>query len=1384
MSATAKATFEIQDRASTTFAKIGAAARRVDQDLSKAGRGASHFGTKSVEAAQRGSASAKQMERAYKTMVDESVGHLEKLTAAIQIVGRERATAKVDVDITRAEAKLRVLQAELRKVSAAEATAELQEMGLVATSAAAALVGGGGGRIGGGGGGHMGGLAGGMAAVSGRALVMASALAVLAPAVTALGGAAGALVGSAGQAAGGLGVLGVGTLGALATGLGAVASVALPAAKGLKEVKTAQEAYNKALQQYGRDSAQAAQARGKLNEAQRNAPGAATVLRDAKTFSGRWRGQTGAGRRQIYGLMSEGIGTVDALSSTTAPIANNAASATRRAMGSVFQDLRSGEWREAMRAMGDTFDKIVGPGTQALENLMLFFSKVAQAASPATVRMFQALEDWTDKIASRASDQDRMTRRFDRWIDQAKAWGRFLRQTGSLLRALFSPGARPGEKLLDRMTNRMERWTRWLDRNPVKVERFFTRSVDAAVKLANAIGAIAKMAARAGDALLPMLNSVSSLVTGLSGAGALGPLTSVAALAALTRGRGIGFGRGAAMAGGAGAAAGGVGALEVAGAATLGSVAARTATAKGALAAGGWGGRLAGGAKFLGRRFMLPMAAIGGLMGASQGSQGAGFGGFLRNTTTGVTGALGMNGIYNWLGLDTRNQGQINDAAIQRDFSVIDKQVGAFGSGGIAGAKDQLSTLTRMLAVARKGDAVSDEHRNKVVARLQQEIEARKALLPELRAEKRERQRGRGGSYIVSVQEAYERDSRHNDPKAFDRMVRNVRRGMARGGPGAQVIAEQGLDAVRAAAGNNPKLVAKYEELVAAVEHRFRRLNVTVNKVNGDIYRGTEREWSKIAAALIDPAEQSKQRVTKAFTDIQQAAIGSLMGMGYSERAAQSLVRAHDGKDSVPSPSTREDQAAQDKALRAAMPKPSSTSPLGGFGITSPFMRARGGRISGIGMQDTVQAGPYRVAPGELVVNQHTERKVDERMGFPGALAAMVRGEHTPHGLRRAFARGGRTTLDIQQYLAKKFGLSPSSGYRDPSHNAAVGGVPNSYHTRGTPSDPGAIDLVGPVAAMRAASAWAAQHLGPEENLIHDVGSGLHLHLAFGGRRSGVGVGPTGGGGVGGGGGAPAPKIRLGRKGPQRGIPQTLERLAYNAIARGLERKINKRLAAEASRGGGGASADGAGGAVSGSGVGPRGGGTTYGASEFGGPADPGTGHIGYRGDDLNLHPDSFAELNMGTALGGLPYMAKLRVTGPRGSKVLRKRDIGAGGGDVNGHTRAVDLWYKAAQDLGINGLGLVQVQRLARGGRIPWLGRGGELTAHQPTLIGVGDRQAERVRVTPLTGPESRSREVTVHVSIDKVVQSEPGDIAAVVERELRRVGMRLSAYIDESEF
>lgn len=66
-----------------------------------------------------------------------------------------------------------------------------------------------------------------------------------------------------------------------------------------------------------------------------------------------------------------------------------------------------------------------------------------------------------------------------------------------------------------------------------------------------------------------------------------------------------------------------------------------------------------------------------------------------------------------------------------------------------------------------------------------------------------------------------------------------------------------------------------------------------------------------------------------------------------------------------------------------------------------------------------------------------------------------------------------------------------SSGYRDPAHNQRVNGSPTSWHLKGR-----ALDWSGPAQYMQAAKQWALSN-GAREAMIHNAGSGTHLHVAW-----------------------------------------------------------------------------------------------------------------------------------------------------------------------------------------------------------------------------------------------------------------------------------------------
>ncbi len=132
-------------------------------------------------------------------------------------------------------------------------------------------------------------------------------------------------------------------------------------------------------------------------------------------------------------------------------------------------------------------------------------------------------------------------------------------------------------------------------------------------------------------------------------------------------------------------------------------------------------------------------------------------------------------------------------------------------------------------------------------------------------------------------------------------------------------------------------------------------------------------------------------------------------------------------------------------------------------------------------------------------------------------------------------------------------------------------------------------------------------------------------------------------------------------------------------------------------------------GAATGIVLGPPGAGQVVGATEYGGPGDPSSGIIGSSGANLLELPDSYAELGGGsfqtaTAMGGLPYLTPLRITAGVHSAIAYKRDIGLGGGPIDGLPRVLDLWWELAGRLGIpyeDGLwsGPVQIERPPQAG-------------------------------------------------------------------------------------
>lgn len=105
----------------------------------------------------------------------------------------------------------------------------------------------------------------------------------------------------------------------------------------------------------------------------------------------------------------------------------------------------------------------------------------------------------------------------------------------------------------------------------------------------------------------------------------------------------------------------------------------------------------------------------------------------------------------------------------------------------------------------------------------------------------------------------------------------------------------------------------------------------------------------------------------------------------------------------------------------------------------------------------------------------------------------------TPHELVLLAGLHPHTRAHVLLLLGAHPDLVVSSGRRDPARNRAVGGVPDSFHLSGR-----AVDLTHPSVTYlyRASTTARLQRVGPtctgpEEVIVHDKGSGMHLHCAW-----------------------------------------------------------------------------------------------------------------------------------------------------------------------------------------------------------------------------------------------------------------------------------------------
>jgi hypothetical protein len=198
----------------------------------------------------------------------------------------------------------------------------------------------------------------------------------------------------------------------------------------------------------------------------------------------------------------------------------------------------------------------------------------------------------------------------------------------------------------------------------------------------------------------------------------------------------------------------------------------------------------------------------------------------------------------------------------------------------------------------------------------------------------------------------------------------------------------------------NPKLGPALKSWDSQAKGVMDKLGAHVTTVGGKVLAVTGPQWTRVAQSVVTPLEQMKAQAQTAFTDIQNQASAMLVASGWSPVAARWAVLGTESGGAMPSLKKKPGKGGLTGAFA---PVPTGLAPPAG---------ARGMRIPGSGNRDTVPIGGATGigAPGELVVNRHTERRVNKLLGIMGtSLGAEVAGETAAHSdILPGLAKGGR----------------------------------------------------------------------------------------------------------------------------------------------------------------------------------------------------------------------------------------------------------------------------------------------------------------------------------------------------------------------------------------
>jgi len=293
---------------------------------------------------------------------------------------------------------------------------------------------------------------------SGRLRIVGALLTVFGPDLI-------SLAASATSAAMGLGLLAATAGGAAVVGLGGFGLVLGNTLGGLEKIKTAQDAYNLALEQHGRWSDEALAAQEKLNAVVgiRGGQAVLNLLNRWNDLKKAFAGRTGSARDNALGFLFDAMDAATRIMPTFANETNKNVAAIREAMGGVFDTLASPEAMEGIRTLSRTFRGMFGPFVQGGADALVGLFAYMKQAGPWVVSIAKSFAAWAKSFRESSRDSGLVNGRVSLLIGHLQAWWGLAKALMGLMHQIWEDSNMNGGRMVRSLTNVVDRFTAWID---------------------------------------------------------------------------------------------------------------------------------------------------------------------------------------------------------------------------------------------------------------------------------------------------------------------------------------------------------------------------------------------------------------------------------------------------------------------------------------------------------------------------------------------------------------------------------------------------------------------------------------------------------------------------------------------------------------------------------------------------------------------------------------------------------------------------------------------------------------------------------------------------------------------------------------------------------